>query len=222
MKKRDQWRLVATLCALMWLAGCGVFQAAKDGVVDATKWAFTTQIKVMNMELIGRASLNPNNSGQSFSTVLRVYQLKSGKVFEKLSYAQLQSNDLDNLKADLLSSKDVVLRPDSSISLNEPMNPETQYVGVVAFFREANSATQWKLLLPKKQWKETDPVKIEALDANLNLMQDGHSIPPAQYAGESGTRNVPDASSARRAGEIVQKPSDKAATPLPPAKLPVN
>lgn len=165
-----QLRTAATVLAILTSAGCGVGQAVKDSTVDAAKWAFTTQIKTMNVDLVSRSSLNANGAGQSMSTVVRIYQLKTPQAFQQLDYTQLQTNDLDALKADLLATKDVVLRPDASTSVSEPMNSAAQYVGVVAFFRNAGKDSTWKLVIPKKQWKNTDPVKIEARDNTLNLI----------------------------------------------------
>jgi type VI secretion system protein VasD len=165
-----QLRTAATVLAILTSAGCGVGQAVKDSTVDAAKWAFTTQIKTMNVDLVSRSSLNANGAGQSMSTVVRIYQLKTPQAFQQLDYTQLQTNDLDALKADLLATKDVVLRPDASTSVSEPMNSAAQYVGVVAFFRNAGKDSTWKLVIPKKQWKNTDPVKIEARDNTLNLV----------------------------------------------------
>ncbi len=108
----------------------------KDGTVDVAKWAFATQVKTMNVDIVSRASLNTNEAGQSLSTVVRVYQLKTPQAFEQLDYTQLQTNDPDALKADLLAAKDVVLRPDASASISEPMNGDAEYVGIVAFFRK--------------------------------------------------------------------------------------
>ncbi|WER50127.1 type VI secretion system lipoprotein TssJ [Cupriavidus sp. WKF15] len=156
--------LVATL-----IAGCGVGQAVKDSTVEAAKWAFTTQVKTMNLDLVSRSSLNTSGAGQSLSTVVRVYQLKTPQVFEQLSYVQLQTNDLESLKPDLLATRDVILRPDASVSLSEPMHADAEYVGVVALFRNAGKETVWKLVVPKKQWKKTDPVKIEVRDSTLQL-----------------------------------------------------
>jgi type VI secretion system protein VasD len=160
---------IATLAAMV-TAGCGVAQAVGDGTVDAAKWAFTTQVKTMTVDLKGRASINADAQGQSLSTVVRFYQLKDVKTFAQLTYAQLQSDDLNLLKADLVATKDVVLRPDASASLAEPMNPDAQVVGVVAFFREPVQDRIWKLAIPKKQWKKTDPVKIEVNGNELVLV----------------------------------------------------
>jgi type VI secretion system protein VasD len=160
---------IAMLSAVI-TAGCGVAQAVGDGTVDAAKWAFTTQVKTMNVDLSGRASLNADAQGQSLSTVVRFYQLKDAKTFAQLNYSQLQSDDLNLLKADLLATKDVVLRPGASASLTEPMNPDAQVVGVAAFVRDPAQNGTWKLAIQKKQWKKTDPVKIEVNGNELVLL----------------------------------------------------
>lgn len=168
MQRRIARTALAALTAVP-LAGCGVGQAIKDNTVDAAKWAFTTQVKMMNVDLTSRASLNPNGAGQSLSTVVRIYQLKDTKTFDTLDYGQLQSNDVDALKPDLLATKDVVLRPSASATVSEPMNEAAEFVGVVAFFRDAGKDATWKLVVPKKQWKKTDPVKIEVSGNTLAL-----------------------------------------------------
>jgi type VI secretion system protein VasD len=161
--------LSAAVFAILTIAGCGIAQSVKTGTVDAAKWAFTTQIKTMNLDLISRSSLNTSGAGQSLSTVLRVYQLKTPQAFEQLDYTQLQSNDLDALKPDLLGTTDVVLRPNANASISEPMSDNTEFVAIVAFFRDDGRDSTWRLLIPKKQWKATDPVKVEVRDNSLQL-----------------------------------------------------
>ncbi|MGA7782431.1 MAG: type VI secretion system lipoprotein TssJ [Paraburkholderia sp.] len=165
-----QLRTGTAVLATLTVAGCGVGQAVKDNTVDAAKWAFTTQVKTMNVDLLGRSSLNANGAGQSLSTVVRIYQLKTPQAFQQLDYTELQTNDLDALKTDLLATKDVMLRPDANASISEPMNEDAEYVGVVAFFRDPGKNATWKLVIPKKQWKKTDPVRIEAQDNTLKLI----------------------------------------------------
>lgn len=160
----------ALATAALTLAGCGLGQSVTDNTVEAAKWVFTTQVKTMNIDLVSRASLNENAAGQSLSTVVRLYQLKDAQSFQQLEYAQLQTDDLDALKADLLATRDVVLRPNASASINEPMKDDAQYVGIVAFFRNPDRDSTWKLLMPKKQWKKSDPVKIVVRGNVLELV----------------------------------------------------
>ncbi|AXF01300.1 type VI secretion system lipoprotein TssJ [Paraburkholderia hospita] len=179
----------ALLLTALTLAGCGLTQAVSDNTVDAAKWVFTTQVKTMSVDLVSRASLNENAAGQSLSTVVRLYQLKDAQNFQQLEYAQLQTNDLDALKADLLATRDVVLRPNASASINEPMKDDAQYVGVVAFFRNPDRDSTWKLLVPKKQWKKTDPVKI-VVRGNVMELVDAKPEPVKRDAPQQSAPNA--------------------------------
>ena len=192
----------AMICALLAVTGCGAGQAVKDGTVNAATWAFTTQVKTMNIDLVSRSSLNTSGSGQPLSTVVRIYQLKSSQAFEQLNYTQMQTGDRDELKADLLATKDVVLRPDASASISEPMNKDAQVVGVVAFFRDTGKESTWKLVVPKAQWKKTDPVKIEVSGNTLSLV-DALSAPVKQSAPLPSVPNPPKPSSPTVASPVV-------------------
>lgn len=190
--------LVIAILSAVVTTGCGVAQSVGDSTVDAAKWAFTTQVKTMNVDLTGRASINVDATGQSLSTVVRFYQLKDAKIFTQLNYSQLQSDDLNLLKVDLLATKDVVLRPGASASIVQPMNPDAQFVGVVAFFRDPGQGTEWKLAIQKKQWKKADPMKIEVNGNELVLV--GADLRPVKH--ETPQQAVP-ASPASAAGQRV-------------------
>jgi len=180
---------VLAIAGALSLAGCGAWQATKDSTVSAAEWLFTTQVKTMNVELNGRAALNGNATGQSLSTVVRFYQLKDSKTFAQLEYAQLQNNDLELLKTDLVATKGVVLRPGAAASISEPMDKDAEYVGVVAFFRAPSSEGVWKLLIPKKQWKDTDPVKIQ-VQGNILAMEGANPKPVKHDALQQSTPNA--------------------------------
>ena len=197
-----QLQILTMICAVLVIAGCGAGQAVKDGTVSAATWAFTTQVKTMNVDLVSRSSLNTSGSGQSLSTVVRIYQLKSPQAFEQLNYTQMQTGDRDELKADLLATKDVVLRPDASASISEPMNKDAQVVGVVAFFRDTGKESTWKLVVPKAQWKKTDPVKIEVSDNTLSLI-DAVPAPVKQSAPLQSVPNSPKPPSATVISPVV-------------------
>ncbi|MGU7772646.1 type VI secretion system lipoprotein TssJ [Burkholderia sp. MR1-5-21] len=171
----------AAALVILATAGCGIAQAVKDSTVDAAKWVFTTQVKTMNVDLVARSAINASAAGRPLSTVVRLYQLKDAKTFDQLDYTQLQTNDLDALKADLLATRDVVLRPGASASVTEPMSPDATVVGVAAFFREPGGGAVWKLVVPKKQWKKTDPVKIEVRD-NVLILVDAKDQPVTRSA----------------------------------------
>lgn len=99
---------------------------------------------------------------------MRVYQLKDTKAFEKASYSRLLDDDRELLKVDLAGSMEAVLGPGATVKLSAPMADEVQAVGVVGFFRDQDGAT-WQLVIPKSQWKKTDPVKLIVTGNQIEL-----------------------------------------------------
>ena len=156
-----------TLMALL-LTGCGAWQATKDTSTDVARAIFIAKVKQMNLVIEGRAELNRDERGASLPVAMRVYQLKDAKAFEKATYTQLLSDAGHVLKADALRRADVVLGPNATITLSSPMADGAQYVGVVAFFRNPVNA-QWQLVIPKSQWKKTDPVKLGVIGNTMEL-----------------------------------------------------
>ncbi len=72
------------------------------------------------------------------------------------------------LKADLLGNLEVSLAPGATTKLSAPMPDDAQFVGVVGFFRDQDGA-EWQLVIPKSQWKKTDPVRLVVNGNRLEL-----------------------------------------------------
>jgi type VI secretion system protein VasD len=165
------WSTVAATCAL---GACGTWQSTQEATANVTRSMFTTQVKQMNLVITSRAALNPDDSGKSLPVVVRVVQLKDAKAFETAAYAQLSdgpeviTSNREPLKADLLWSSETTLAPDTTLKLSETMNVATRYVGVVAFFRDVNHG-EWQLVIPKSQWKKTNPVTLTVVNNKLEM-----------------------------------------------------
>ncbi|QAU23837.1 type VI secretion system lipoprotein TssJ [Dyella sp. M7H15-1] len=159
---------IAVLLALtaLLLTGCGAWQTTKDTSTDVSRAIFVAKVKQMHLVIEGRAELNRDERGASLPVAMRVYQLKDAKAFEQATYAQLLHDADRVLKADALSHTDIVLAPQATITLNTPMADNAQYVGVVAFFRDPSHAA-WRLVMPKAQWKKTDPVTLSVIGNTL-------------------------------------------------------
>lgn len=163
-------RLVAVgVLTVASISGCGMWQSLKDTTVDTTRAVFIAKVKQMNLVIESRSALNENEQGQSLPVVVRIYQLKDAKVFEKASYAQLLDDDSALLKADLLGSLETTLGPDVTMKLSAPMVDDAQVVGVAGFFRDQAGA-EWQLVIPKSQWKKTDPVKLIVTGNRMELV----------------------------------------------------
>lgn len=149
------------------LSACGVWQSFKNGTANATRAVFETKVERMNLVITARGALNPDARGASLPVVLRIYQLKDDKPFVTATYAQLLEGN-DALKAATLWSWDVTLGPGQTLNVSEPIGGTASYVGVAAFFRDTAN-TEWSVLVPKSQWKKTDPVRLVAADRTLEI-----------------------------------------------------
>jgi type VI secretion system protein VasD len=149
------------------ISACGMWQSVKDGVADATLAVFETKVKQMNLVVTARSALNQDARGVSLPVVLRIWQLKDDRPFAMATYAQLLDGN-DALKAATAWCKDVTLGPGQTLKVSEPIGDEANYVGVAAFFRDTANAN-WSVLMPKSQWKKTDPVRLVVADRNLEI-----------------------------------------------------
>lgn len=72
------------------------------------------------------------------------------------------------LKADLLASRDVVVKPGGDVNLDMPMEAGAQYVAVVGLFRHPDMVNNtWKQVLERE---DLDPDKPRILEAGNNRL----------------------------------------------------
>jgi len=166
----SRWRYPAVL-TLVVLSGltsvCGLTQSISDGTSAMTKAIFYKQIKTLQLDFIARASVNPDEEGASLATDVWVYQLKDRKVFDQTDYQTLLTQASTVLKEDILSGKDVRVRPDTGATLNMTMEKEAMYVAVVAHFRTPDLQKEsWRLIVPREDLNPDAPLKI-VLEGNV-------------------------------------------------------
>jgi len=151
------------------LTGCGVTQGVADGTKSVYTAVFYKKIKVLHLDFTAREALNtdPRESNSlSEPVVVRVYQLKYRKAFDKTAYQQLLKDDNTILKADLLATRDVVVKPGGDANLDMPMEEDVQFVAVVGVFRHPDLLNNtWKQVLKRE---DLDPDKPRILEAGNN------------------------------------------------------
>lgn len=162
--------LIPVLIAVL-LSACGAWQSTKDTGSRAANAVFIAKVKQMNLVIEGRAELNRDERGGSLPVAMRVYQLKDAKAFETAPYTQLLNDAERVLKADALRHDEVALGPDTTVSLKAPMAADADAVGVVAFFRDP-AAPSWRLVIPKAQWKKTNPVRLSVIGNRMTLEEE--------------------------------------------------
>ena len=113
------------------LTGCGVTQSVTDGSKSAFNSVFYKKIKILHLDFTAREALNTDsreNNSLSEPVVVRVYQLKDRKTFDKTVYQQLLQDDSTILKDDMLASRDVVVKPGGDANLDMPMEEKMNAV----------------------------------------------------------------------------------------------
>jgi type VI secretion system protein VasD len=163
---------ISTVASAWLLSACGAWQSVSDASSSAYHAVFFKQVKVLNVDLSARDALNPDDAGRATSVAVRVYQLKDRKMFDGASYEDLLKNDRTVLGQDLQASMASVLNPGASAGLAQPMEAETKYVAIVAFYRNPGNGDGWKYVIEKKRLDADKPLKLELVD-QLLMAPDG-------------------------------------------------
>ncbi|RFU45003.1 type VI secretion system lipoprotein TssJ [Paraburkholderia sp. DHOC27] len=155
------------LAVTLLLDGCGAWQSVSDATTSAYQAVFYKQVKVLKVDLSARAELNPDEAMRSTSVAVRIYQLTDRQRFEKASYDDLLKNDKAVLAQDLRGSIGTVVSPGASASVTQPMQPDTEYIGVAAFYRDLNANGAWRRSISRKDLSADTPLKLELVDREI-------------------------------------------------------
>ncbi len=171
--------IMTVLCTSVLVSACGAWQSVSDGTAGAYNAVFHKTVKTLNVDLSARASLNSGTGEQPLSVAIRVYQLKDRKAFDAASYDDLLQNDRTVLAQDLQDTASAIVTPGGAVNLSQPMRADTQYVAIVAFFRDAAGGSTWRRVFPKKALSPDDPLKLHLVDDELVVAGDVPKERPA-------------------------------------------
>lgn len=101
----------------------------------------------------------------------RLYQLRDRKAVDAADYQTLLRKADTVLKDDVLASKELLVMPEGSVTLNMPMDEDTQFVAVVGLFnRPDQKENRWRLVLTRDDLDPDKPRTIELGDGWLSLV----------------------------------------------------
>jgi len=151
--RQFSWRFgVAAALALLTLQGCGLFGGeSTPGPVDVTVTAATR--------------LNPDDSGQSLPTVIRIYQLKAASKAEAAQFEDIYRRDKEILGEDLLQVDELVLSPGDTARKTMAGNKAAGAVMVVGVFRRP-SGNAWRIITELQKGK-APPMAFRAEDYRI-------------------------------------------------------
>lgn len=168
-------RIVSSLLTLAVLAlplgGCGLVQTVADGTASTARGIFYKQVNTLHLDFTARTTLNTdtaNMNALSVATLVRVYQLRDRKAFERATYDSLLGNDDQWLAGALLHKRSVMVKPDGGAQLNVPLDADARFVMVVALFRCPDKRIgSWRLTLARD---ELDPDRARIIELGDNRL----------------------------------------------------
>jgi type VI secretion system protein VasD len=123
-------------------------------------------------EIRGEADpmVNRDVSGAPLSVVVRLYQLKDGQEFSKLTFDTIAGGrpETELLGAELLEKNEVVLVPGNKHTSTDKLREDTKYVGVVAFFRRPDQH-YWRYLVDADKVR-SNGLTFRAHDCYLSML----------------------------------------------------
>lgn len=165
------WQRVFALVACCLLAGCGLTQTVSDATVSMTKSIFYKQIKVLHLDFTARVGANADGNQTPLATMVRVYQLKDRKAVDEANYQTLLNDADAALKDDVVASKELLVMPDGSITLDMPLDQQAQFVAVVGLFNRPDlKENHWRLVLTRDDLDPDKARTIELGDGRLRLV----------------------------------------------------
>lgn len=108
----------------------------------------------LKLSIQASAQLNPGPEGDPAPLALRFLELTSVNAFMTAPFAALFYNPSATLRSDLLDSFPIDVTPSSDIKTERVLNDQTQFVGIVAGYREIDDAT-WRMTQTVRQGRTT-------------------------------------------------------------------
>jgi len=115
-------------------------------------------------------NVNPDARKRPSPVVVRVYELKSSALFESTDFVSLFEKDQAVLGPELVSREEFVMQPNDVKAFNKTLAPDTQFVAVVAAFREIERA-RWRVFVPVVANKK-NVLSIRLDDVNVSIKRD--------------------------------------------------
>lgn len=163
--------VVSALAVVALLSGCGLGQRVADGTKEVVTAIFYKQIKTLHLDFVSRSALNTDAEDTPLSTMVHVWQLKTREDFDKADYDTLFMQEEKTLEKDVLAKHTVWVKPEGAVSLNVPLDKDTQFIAIVGqFYQPDEKSDSWRLVLKRDELEADKPRSIELMRSDLRLL----------------------------------------------------
>ena len=103
--------------------------------------------KVLTVDVLASAKLNPSTSGRPSPVVVRIYELKAAAPFESADFVSLFDKDQATLGGDVIARDEFVLSPGESMAIKRDLTADSKFIAVMVAFRDLERA-KWRAVVP--------------------------------------------------------------------------
>lgn len=113
------------------------------------------QERSIDAKIIVSTEVNPDINQRASPIVVRLYELKTLGAYQKSDFYNLFENYKSALGMDLLASEQFSLQPGDTQLIQHTISPDTQYIAVIAAYRDINQA-MWRdsLIISKDKFTQ--------------------------------------------------------------------
>jgi len=151
-----------TMIGLLFLTGtaCTKLNTKVGGILD-----FDSDLLI---SFFVDADVNPDDNKISSPLIIRMYELKSPKIFKKTNFIDIYEKDTEVLGADLVAKQKLKpIQPGENRKVSFVLNKETEYVGLFAEFLKYKNA-EFKLIIPI--------AKTNVFSSSANIQLSGNKL----------------------------------------------
>ena len=131
----------------MFLTGI-IFLVSSCSSINSSVGGFFNMDTDLEIKFKVDADVNPDDDKKPSPLFIRMYQLKSAKMFNRANFIDLYEKDNDVLGADMISKQKLRrIKPGESRTENFVLNKDARYIGLYAEFLQYKKSS-FKLLIP--------------------------------------------------------------------------
>ncbi|HHF3199226.1 type VI secretion system lipoprotein TssJ [Vibrio sp. CCB-PB317] len=116
-----------------------------------------------DLEITANHNINPDSNGRPSPVVVYVFELTSNTLFESQDFFSIYEESEKVLGPDLVNKYEISLTPGQKETYQASMSPKTEYLGIVAAFRDIENSNWRQVIEVDKTGYNTYQILLEDL-----------------------------------------------------------
>lgn len=116
-----------------------------------------------DLEITAKHNINPDSNGRPSPVVVYVFELTSNTLFESQDFFSIYEESEKVLGPDLVNKYEISLTPGQKETYQASMSPKTEYLGIVAAFRDIENSNWRQVIEVDKTGYNTYQILLEDL-----------------------------------------------------------